>query len=48
MNELNAKVSQELAIAHHIANAGDVEIEEIYEDDNSGKIAGNYKRKILM
>ena len=45
MNELNAKVSQELAIAHRIANAIDVEIEEIYEDDNSGKIVGNFNEK---
>lgn len=42
MNELNAKVSQELAIAHRIANAVDVEIEEVYEDENSGKIVGNF------
>ena len=41
MNELNAKVSQELAIAHRIANAVDVEIEEVYEDDSKGKLAGD-------
>jgi DNA-binding XRE family transcriptional regulator len=45
MNELNAKVSQELAIANRIANAVDVEIEEIYEDDNSGKVVGNFNEK---
>ncbi len=39
MNELNAKVSQELAIAYRIENAIDVEIEEYYE--NGGSVNGS-------
>jgi hypothetical protein len=38
--ELEAKISQELAIAERIANAIDVEIEEYYEGSGSGKIGG--------
>ena len=45
MNELNAKVSQEIAIANRIENAVDVEIEEIYENDNNGKLVGNLNEK---
>ena len=45
MNELNAKVSQEIAIANRIANAVDVEIEEIYEDDSNGKIKSDLNEK---
>ena len=41
MNELNAKVSQELAIAERIRNAEIVEIEEYYENGSGGKAAGN-------
>lgn len=41
MNELNAKVLQELAIAHRIENAVDVEIEEYYENGGGGKVTGN-------
>jgi glycogen synthase len=40
MNELNAKVLQELAIANRIENAVDVEIEEYYEKGGSGKVTG--------
>ncbi|CAM1365348.1 hypothetical protein [Tenacibaculum xiamenense] len=40
MNELNAKISQELAIAERIKNAVDVEIEEIYENSNQHKLGG--------
>ena len=39
MNELNAKVLQELAIANRIENAIDVEIEEYYE--NGGSVNGS-------
>jgi hypothetical protein len=39
--ELEAKVSQEVAIAKRIEDAIDVEIEEYYEAGGSGKIGAN-------
>lgn len=45
MNELNAKVLQELAIAYRIEHAVDVEIEEYYENGGSGKLTGTFKEE---
>jgi len=43
--ELEAKISQELAIANRIENAIDVEIEEYYEGSGSGKAGANKDEK---
>ena len=45
MNELNAKVSQELAIAERIRNAEVVEIEEYYENGGGGKATGTMTKE---
>ena len=45
--ELEAKISQELAIANRIENAVDVEIEEYYEGSGSGKIGGSTDGKSI-
>ena len=43
--EMEAKISQEVAIAKRIENAIDVEIEEYYEGSGSGKIGASKDEK---
>jgi hypothetical protein len=41
MAKMQAQVAQELAIAHRIENAEEVEIEEYYEEETGGGLSGS-------
>ena len=45
--EAQAKVAQELAIAQRIQNAAEVEIEEYYDLEGSGKVGAQYQEGSL-